>query len=78
MALSQQTLDHMLEAEMHMRAAIKSAATNEKPIIVSQLSKILLDIEKAKKIEEVIDMMENRPPGSSGQFGIMIDDPEED
>ena len=53
MALSEQTLDHMLEAETHMRAAIRSAASNEKPVIVSQLAKILLDIEKAKRIEEL-------------------------
>ena len=78
MALSEQTLDHMLEAETHMRAAIRSAASNEKPVIVSQLAKILLDIEKAKRIEEVMDMIENREQGTSGQFGIMIDPPEED
>ena len=77
MALSEQTLEHMLDAETHMRAAIRSAASNEKPVIVSQLAKILLDIEKAKRIEEVMDMIENREPGSSGQFGIMIDPPEE-
>ena len=78
MALSEQTLDHMLEAETHMRAAIRSAASNEKPVIVSHLAQILLDIEKAKRIEEVMDMIQNREEGSSGQFGIMIDPPEED
>ena len=78
MALSQQTLEHMLDAETHMRAAIRSAASNEKPVIVSHLSKILLDIEKAKRLEEVMDMLENREEGSSGQFGIMIDPPQED
>ena len=78
MALSQQTLDHMLDAETHMRAAIRSAASNEKPVIVSQLAKILLDIEKAKRIEQVMDMIENREAGDSGQFGIMIDPPDED
>ena len=43
MALSKQTLDHLLEAESHLRAAIKSAATNEKPLVVQQLSKLLLE-----------------------------------
>ena len=78
MGLSEQTLDHMLEAETHMRAAIRSAASNEKPVIVTQLAKILLDIEKAKRIEEVMDMIENREEGSSGHFGIMIDPPEDE
>ena len=69
MALSQQTLEHLLEAESHLRAAIKSAATNEKPLIVQQLSKLLLDMEQCKKIEEMMDMLENRKPGSRGSFG---------
>jgi len=69
MALSQQTLEHLLEAESHLRAAIKSAATNEKPLVVQQLSKLLLDIEQCKKFEEIMDILENRKPGSRGSFG---------
>lgn len=74
MTLSKQTLDHLLEAESHLRAAIKSAATNEKPLVVKQLSEILLDIEKCKKFEEIMDMLDNRKPGSSGNFGSFLDD----
>jgi hypothetical protein len=74
MALSKQTLDHLLEAESHLRAAIKSAATNEKPLVVKQISEILLDIEKCKKFEEIMDMLDNRKPGSSGNFGSFLDD----
>ena len=73
MALSKQTLDHLLEAESHLRAAIKSAATNEKPLVVKQLSELLLDIEKCKKFEEIMDMLENRKPGSSGNFGTFFE-----
>jgi len=69
MALSQQTLEHLLEAESHIRAAIKSAATNEKPLVVQQLSKILMDMEHTKKFEEIMDMLDNRKPGSRGNFG---------
>jgi hypothetical protein len=69
MALSHQTLEHLLEAESHLRAAIKSAATNEKPLIVQQLSKLLLDMEQCKKFEEMMDLLENRKPGSRGSFG---------
>jgi hypothetical protein len=74
MALSKQTLDHLLEAESHLRAAIKSAATNEKPLVVKQLSELLLDIEKCKKFEEIMDMLESRKPGSSGNFGTFLND----
>ena len=71
--LSKQTLDHLLEAESHLRAAIKSAATNEKPLVVKQLSQLLLDIEQCKKFEEIMDMLESRKPGSKGNFGSFFD-----
>ena len=74
MALSHQTLEHLLEAESHIRAAIKSAATNEKPLVVQQLSKLLLDIEHCKKFEEIMDMLDNRKPGSRGGFGSFFDE----
>jgi len=74
MALSQQTLENLLEAESHIRAAIKSAATNEKPLVVQQLSKILMDMEHCKKFEEIMDMLDNRKPGSRGSFGSFFDE----
>lgn len=72
MALSKQTLDHLLEAESHIRAAIKSAATNEKSTVVQQLSKILLELDRTKQFEEIMDMLESRKPGSSGNFGTFF------
>lgn len=71
--LSKQTLDHLLEAESHLRSAIKSASVNEKPTVIQQISNILLDIEKVKKLEELMDMIESRKPGSSGSFGAFFD-----
>ena len=71
--LSKQTLEHLLEAESHLRAAIKSASMNEKPFVIQQLSKVLLDIEQCKKFEEIMDMIESRKPGSSGNFGLSFD-----
>jgi hypothetical protein len=74
MALSKQTLDHLLEAESHLRAAIRVAATSEKPLVVQQLSKLLLDMEQCKKFEEIMDMLENRKPNSRGSFGSFFDE----
>ena len=71
--LSKATLDHLLEAESHLRAAIKSASVNEKPLVIQQLSKILLDMEQCKKFEEIMDMLDNRRPGSKGNFGSFFD-----
>ena len=73
MALSKQTLEHLLEAESHLRAAIKSASVNEKPLVIQQLSKILLDMEQCKKFEEIMDMLDGRKPGSRGNFGSFFD-----
>ena len=53
MALSQQTLDYLLEAEGSIRSAIKSAAVNEKPLVVTQISKLLYDIESLKEFEQL-------------------------
>ena len=77
MTLSRQTLDHIEEAESHIRAAIKSAAVNEKPLVVKQLAQLLLDMEQCKKFDEIMDMIDNRDPGSSGMFGSFFNDDEE-
>ena len=77
MALSKSTLDHILEAESHIRAAIKSAAVNEKPLVVKQLSEILMNMEQTKKFDEIMDLLDCREPGSRGEFGsFFIDDDE--
>ncbi len=59
MALSQQTLDYLLEAEGSIRAAIKCAAVNEKPLVVNQISKLLYDIESLKEFENLQDIVES-------------------
>ena len=58
MALSEQTLDHLLEAEGNIRAAIKCAAVNEKPLVVTQISKLLYDIESLKEFENLQDIVD--------------------
>ena len=58
MALSEQTLDYLLEAEGSIRSAIKSAAVNEKPLVVTQISKLLYDIESLKEFEQLQDIVD--------------------
>ena len=77
MALSKQTLDHLCDAESHIRAAIKSAAVNEKPLVVKQLSEILMSMEQTKKVEEIMDLLDSREPGSRGEFGSFFNDDDE-
>jgi|TARA_R100001463_G_scaffold4799_1_gene17199 hypothetical protein len=59
MALSEQTLDYLLEAEGSIRSAIKSAAVNEKPLVITQISKLLYDIESLKEFENLQDIVED-------------------
>tara|TARA_X000000368_G_scaffold385331_1_gene344524 strand:- start:36 stop:236 length:201 start_codon:yes stop_codon:yes gene_type:complete len=59
MALSEQTLDHLLEAEGSIRSAIKSAAVNENPLVITQLSKLLYDIDHLKEFEKLQDVIES-------------------
>lgn len=77
MALSENTLSHLLEAESHLRAAIKCAAVNEKPFVVKQLSDILMNMEQTKKFDEIMDMLDNRKPGSDGRFSSFFNDDDE-
>ena len=58
MALSEQTLDHLLEAEGNLRAAVRSASMNEKPIVVTQLSQLLMDVERVREFERLQDIVD--------------------
>ena len=59
MALSQQTLEPLEEAQGFIRTAIKSASVNEKPLVVHQLSKLLMDIENCKSFDHIMDIMDH-------------------
>ncbi len=73
MSLSTATLDHLLEAESHLRAALKSASVNETPTTIQMISKVLLQIEQIKKIEEFMDMIEKHTKsGNGGSFGSLF------
>ena len=56
--LSKQTVEPLEEAQGFIRTAIKSASVNEKPIVVHQLSKLLLDIEQCREFDHIMDIME--------------------
>ena len=64
MTLSQQTIAHLDDAAGNLRSALRSAAVNEKPIVVHQLSKLLLDIEQCKEFDHIMDLMEEKLHGN--------------
>ena len=59
MALSQETLNHLLEAEGSLRAALRYASTNENPLVIKQISQLLLDIEHCKDFEHLMDIVDD-------------------
>ena len=62
--LSKQTVEPLEEAQGFIRIAIKSASVNEIPIVVHQLSKLLMDIEHVKTFDGIMDIMEQHVPES--------------
>ena len=58
MALSDSVMDSVKEAESAIRNAIAFAARNEKPIVCSTLTKILMDIESITAYNNVADKLE--------------------
>ena len=59
MALSEHTLDHLLEAEGSIRSALAFAARSEKPLVITQISKLLYDIDHLKQFEKLQDIVES-------------------
>ena len=50
---------YLLEAEGSIRSALKSAAVNEKPLVINQISKLLYDIDHLKEFENLQDIVES-------------------
>jgi hypothetical protein len=71
--LSPKVKEELLEAQSHLRSALKNAAVNEKSFVCKHLADILHSLDTLEKTENMLDMLENRKPGSSGSFGTFFD-----
>lgn len=69
MALSDKVKEELLEAQSHLRNALKVSSVNEKPYICKQIADLLLAIETIEKTENLMDKLENRKMGDMGMFG---------
>jgi hypothetical protein len=72
--LSPKVKEELLEAQSHIRAALRDSAMNEKPYICKQIAEILHAVETIEKTESLMDKLENRKPGDSGMFGSFFTD----
>jgi len=74
MALSQSVEQSLREAEQSLRNALAYAARQERPMVCSAIAEMMKQIDTVIMADSVLDKLENREPGSSGQFGSFFDD----
>ena len=73
MALSKTVEDSLKEAESSLRNALAFAARGERPIVCTQIAKMIHDIEHVQSFDGIMDMLDDRKPGSRGNFGPFTD-----
>lgn len=74
MALSKSVEQSLKEAEQSLRNALAYAARQERPMVCSAIADMMKQIDTVIMTDSVLDKLENREPGSSGQFGSFFDD----
>ena len=72
--ISPKVKEELLEAQSHLRAALKNASVNEKPFVCKHIADILHSLDTLEHTEEILDKLENRKPGDSGMFGSFFTD----
>jgi len=73
MALSKSVEDSLKEAESSLRNALAFAARQERPLVCTQIAKMIQDIEHIQSFDGIMDMLSDREPGSSGSYGPFTD-----
>jgi hypothetical protein len=72
--LSPKVKEELLEAQSHLRAALRDSAVNEKSYICKHIADIVVQIDNLEKTEDFLDKLENRKPGDKGMFGQFFTD----
>ena len=73
MALSKSVEESLKEAESSLRNALSYAARQERPIVCTQIAKMIHDIEQVQSFDGIMDMLSDRDPGSRGNYGPFTD-----
>jgi hypothetical protein len=74
MALGTQVEESLKEAEASLRNALSYAARTERPMVCSVIADLIHRIESVMSTDSLLDKLENRKPGSSGNFGAFFND----
>jgi len=75
MALSQSVEESLKEAEASLRNALAYAARQERPMVCSVIADLINRIESVVTTDSLLDKLENRKPGSGGNFGSFFGPP---
>jgi hypothetical protein len=74
MALATQVEESMTEAQESLRNALAFAARTERPMVCSVIADLISRIESVMSTDSLLDKLETRRPGSSGDFGVFFND----
>ena len=74
MALGTQVEESLKEAEASLRNALAYAARTERPMVCSVIADLISRIESVMSTDSLLDKLESRKPGSSGDFGAFFND----
>jgi hypothetical protein len=69
MALSESVEQSLKEAEASLRNALAYAARQERPVVCTTISKVIQEIETLQSFDSLMDKLEDRMKGDSGDFG---------
>jgi hypothetical protein len=59
MALSDSVQNSLIEAESSLRNALAYAARQERPIVCTQIAKLISDVESIGSFDELLDTLDN-------------------
>ena len=74
MALGTQVEASLKEAQESLRNALACAARTERPMVCSVIADLISRIDTVMSDDSLLDKLENRKPGSSGDFGMFFND----
>jgi|TARA_R100000479_G_C6203838_1_gene135703 hypothetical protein len=64
MALGNQVEESLKEAEQSLRNALAFAARCERPVVCTQIAKVISDIESISSIDNIMDTLEEHTNGN--------------
>jgi hypothetical protein len=74
MALGTQVEESLKEAEQNLRNALAFAARQERPMVCREIAELISRIDYVMSADSLLDKLESRKPGSSGDFGAFFND----